>query len=851
PSLDRPSVVVPPFWVVFPKGTHRWPLCQVATTFTPRPGTSPAIGIETHTKKEEVIEGTALPTVETRSYVMIFDTKKWQRRYLFVGRFPGIPGIELESVSLTSLSFSPDGSLLACGWEWEVILLDPITGKQLHILSGHSREVNSVAFSPDERLLASGSSDKTIKLWNVETGKCIRTLTGHADSVYSVAFSPDGRYLASGSWDKTIKLWDVGTGECIRTLEGHKGYVFSVTFSPDGRYLASGSYDGTVLIWDVEAILHPNKPPIAKFKLATARTPKSTKPVEFNASNSYDPDGRITKYEWDWDSDGTFDLTTSSPLAEYRFPPGTHTVTLRVTDNKGATSRATLRIEVVEPKPPVADFSFSPEVPNALEEVRFEDRSHDPDGSIVSWEWDFGDGTTSKEREPVHRYEGWGRYRVVLRVRDEDGLEDEVEREVLVKGPPVSSFVVYRIPVAGVREEVGSTREVRRIEVIQKVLLEFDATGSHDPDGEIEKYEWDWESDGTFDLSTREPIAYKRYEEPGTYEVTLRVTDDRGATSTARMTVVVGEKAPPVADFSFSPSKPTVLVDVEFTDNSHDPDGKIVSRQWDFGDGTTSTERNPTHRYTKKGSFTVKLTVTDDDGLKHTKEVEIQVVNLPPEATFTFEPEEPYAGQEVSFDASGSGDPDGEIVEYAWDFDGDGVTDAEGIEVFHTFAEPGTYTVKLTVTDDDGATASYEEELQIRELPPGPAEVEEAWALVVGISDYRDEDIADLDYPEEDAKAFRDFLIDPRYGGFPGDHVRLLLGEEATLIALRDGLSWLAEAGEEDLVVFFFAGHGTFEQDRNEDEPDGFDEYLVVYDTDYDRIPSTAMCDDELWYWLS
>jgi len=187
-----------------------------------------AIGIETHTKKEEVIEGTALPTVETRSYVMIFDTKKWQRRYLFVGRFPGIPGIELESVSLTSLSFSPDGSLLACGWEWEVILLDPITGKQLHILSGHSREVNSVAFSPDERLLASGSSDKTIKLWNVETGKCIRTLTGHADSVYSVAFSPDGRYLASGSWDKTIKLWDVGTGECIRTLEGHKGYVFSV-----------------------------------------------------------------------------------------------------------------------------------------------------------------------------------------------------------------------------------------------------------------------------------------------------------------------------------------------------------------------------------------------------------------------------------------------------------------------------------------------------------------------------------------------------------------------------------------------------------------------------------------------
>ncbi|RLE67340.1 MAG: hypothetical protein DRJ45_09670, partial [Thermoprotei archaeon] len=98
---------------------------------------------------------------------------------------------------------------------------------------------------------------------------------------------------------------------------------------------------------------------------------------------------------------------------------------------------------------------------------------------------------------------------------------------------------------------------------------------------------------------------------------------------------MVGEKAPPVADFSFSPSKPTVLVDVEFTDDSHDPDGRIVSRHWDFGDGTTSTERNPTHRYTRKGSFTVKLTATDNDGLTATKEAKIEVVNLPPEASFT------------------------------------------------------------------------------------------------------------------------------------------------------------------------------------------------------------------------
>jgi WD40 repeat protein len=76
-------------------------------------------------------------------------------------------------------------------------------------LSGHTDWVNSVAFSPDGRLLASGSADRTIKLWDVASGSLVRTLSGHTDWVTSVAFSPDGRLLASGSADKTIKLWDI------------------------------------------------------------------------------------------------------------------------------------------------------------------------------------------------------------------------------------------------------------------------------------------------------------------------------------------------------------------------------------------------------------------------------------------------------------------------------------------------------------------------------------------------------------------------------------------------------------------------------------------------------------------
>jgi WD40 repeat protein len=120
-------------------------------------------------------------------------------------------------------------------------------------LTGHTNWVTSVAFSPDGRLLASGSYDRTIKLWDVASGSLVRTLKGHTSSVFSVAFSPDGRLLASGSADETIKLWDVASGSLVRTLSGHTGDVTSVAFSPDGRLLASGSgeLDKTIKLWEV------------------------------------------------------------------------------------------------------------------------------------------------------------------------------------------------------------------------------------------------------------------------------------------------------------------------------------------------------------------------------------------------------------------------------------------------------------------------------------------------------------------------------------------------------------------------------------------------------------------------
>jgi WD40 repeat protein len=123
-------------------------------------------------------------------------------------------------------------------------------------LKGHNSLVSSVTFSPDGKFLASGSGDRTVKVWEVGSWTEVATLRGHNDWVRSVTFSPDGKFLASGSWDKTVKVWEVRSWGEVATLRGHRGWwafggVFSVAFSPDGKFLASGSADGTVKVWEV------------------------------------------------------------------------------------------------------------------------------------------------------------------------------------------------------------------------------------------------------------------------------------------------------------------------------------------------------------------------------------------------------------------------------------------------------------------------------------------------------------------------------------------------------------------------------------------------------------------------
>ena len=150
--------------------------------------------------------------------------------------------------SVNGVAFSPDGKLLAAGSGDNMVMLwDAASGKEVRTLAATS-SVGSVAFSPDGKLLAAGSGDNTLILWDVASGQEVRTLTA-TSTVGSVAFSLDGKLLASGSWDKsTVTLWDVASGQEVRTLTGHTGGVDSVVaFSPDGQLLASGSWDNSTM----------------------------------------------------------------------------------------------------------------------------------------------------------------------------------------------------------------------------------------------------------------------------------------------------------------------------------------------------------------------------------------------------------------------------------------------------------------------------------------------------------------------------------------------------------------------------------------------------------------------------
>jgi PKD repeat protein len=322
---------------------------------------------------------------------------------------------------------------------------------------------------------------------------------------------------------------------------------------------------------------------------------------------------------------------------------------------------------------------------------QFTDGSTDSDGSLMGWAWRFGDGGTSTERQPTHSYSNPGTYTVMLSVTDNHGSTDESSTQINVAVPPPSQ---------------GNHSPQAEFDVQCSALTCAFADRSHDDDGTIASRLWSFGDGAT---STERNPSHS-YGTPGRYQVILTVRDNDGAadTQTHEADPTAPPPPPPPPPPANIPPRAEFQVSCRelactFTDQSKDDDGTIVSWQWNFGDGATSTERNPSHSYGAPGRYQVQLTVRDNAGAADTKTHEAEPSAPPPPANKVPDAEFEVHCQKLTCTFTDkSKDDDGTIVGWQWSF-GDGVNSDEQNPV-HTYADPGHYDVSLTVTDNGGAT---------------------------------------------------------------------------------------------------------------------------------------------------
>jgi len=322
----------------------------------------------------------------------------------------------------------------------------------------------------------------------------------------------------------------------------------------------------------------------------------------------------------------------------------------------------------VAPLPLEANFVGTPTSGGVPLTVAFTDLAS---GDPTSWSWDFGDGTTSTLENPTKTYTAPGLYSVTLRVADAVGGSSEKTLSNYISVQPLDASF-SGTPTLGAAP----------------LAVAFTDTSTGDP------VSWSWDfGDGTTSTAQN---PNKTYAAPGTYTVRLTVTGKGGATNTLTRTDYV-TALPLTAEFTGTPLTGPAPLAVTFTDASY---GVPTSWEWTFGDGGTSTAKNPTHTYAAAGKYSVTLTVRDATGATSTKTRTEYVDALPLTADFTATPTFGAVPLAVTFSDTSIGTP----TTWAWDF-GDGTTSSVAAPS-HTYTEPGSYTVTLTVADAIGATST-------------------------------------------------------------------------------------------------------------------------------------------------
>ncbi len=557
---------------------------------------------------------------------------------------------------------------------------------------------------------------------------------GPYSSVQNTAVTLNGSLSTDPDGSIVSYRWDCDSSNGLSYSPATGSPVFSCT------YTAVGNYTVTLLVTDDDGATDTGTTTVA----VTNQAPVAEAGGPYNgnqgvampvfAFGSVDPDGTLVSYEWDCTSDGTFDVTATSPTGSTCLYPtiGTYTLTLRVTDDDGATASDTATALIGNQDPVAAPGGPYAALQNQNVLVDGT-QSTDVDGTITnySWDCDAGNGVslTSSGTVPVFScsYPAVGTYTVTLQVTDDDGATDVQTTTVVVSnGIPVA---VAGGPYTGPKNSA--------------ILV--DGSGSSDADGTLVSYAWDCETDGTIDATGPSPTASCTYAALGTYTVTLVVTDDDGGTATDTGTVnvpAVNPVADPGGPYAATQGVPLALDG----SGSTDADGNIVSYEWDCqGDGIfeffSFNSNDVTCTYPTVGVYTLQLRVEDDDGLDDVTSTLVTVANILPVA----DAGGPYTGTEASpiaMDGTGSGDIDGTIVQYSWDCNSDGLPDAISPAAFGsncTYTASGTYTVTLTVTDNNGATDSDTSTVVVLSSPPtavagGPYNGTEGSAVLLNAS---------------------------------------------------------------------------------------------------------------------
>ena len=471
---------------------------------------------------------------------------------------------------------------------------------------------------------------------------------------------------ASEPFPATAWRWTFGDGEV--STEQHPvhqyvqpgAYDVSLTVTTDGgsRTLAEAGYI------QVSAV------PAAAFEASTT-SGSAPLPVTFT-DTSAPGTSAITSWFWEFGDGATSDK--ASPEHVYA-GAGIYSVSLTVRNAAGESTVTETNLITVTQRPTAA-FSGTPREGGAPLVVSFTDESAAGSSPITGWLWDFGDGTSSLERNPIHEFAAPGTYDIALTVTTDAGMDMLARKQYVVAlAPPAADF----------------RASVTRGEAPLSVAFSDRSEPGASP---ITGRQWNF-GDGTF---SGDAAPVHVYATPGRYTVTLRVTTAVGESSETKQDLIE-VVARPAAAFEASPASGETPLTVNFTDLSSAGSSPITEWLWEFGDGTTSDAQHPERVYNAAGLYTVKLTVTTNEGTSTVTRNDLIRVVRGPRADFTATPTSGRAPLPVQFrDASDAGSEP--VTARVWDF-GDGTT-STAEDPSHAYTQPGIYTVSLTTTTSAG-----------------------------------------------------------------------------------------------------------------------------------------------------